>query len=118
MSITSDREHGFLTPVPQLAYSNPFLPERIEYERAALGSDFVEGEPVWSLPVDEPERPRANVWRIVERLEKVVEGLRQKLARTTQVGRPVLLLYEDAVLHLLYQRYYRRFYEAGFGRET
>lgn len=110
-------ERSFLTAVSQLAYCNPFLPERITYERAALGRDFVEGEPVWSLPVDEPERPRANVWRIVERLEKVTESVRQRLSKA-QVGRPVLLVYEDAVIHLLYQRYYRRFYEASFGREA
>jgi len=48
----------------------------VDWERAALGGDFVEGEPVWSLPVEHPERPRANVWRIVERLKPLAEQLR------------------------------------------
>lgn len=108
-------ERSFLVAVSQLAYCNPFLPERITYERAALGRDFVEGEPVWSLPVDEPERPRANVWRIVERLEKVAGAVRQKLG-AAKASRETLEIYEDAVMHLLYQRYYRRFYEATAGR--
>ena len=66
----TERYRSFLATISQLAYCNPFLPERVTLERVALGSEFVEGEPVWSLPVDEPERPRANVWRIVERLER------------------------------------------------
>jgi hypothetical protein len=110
MSFLSRSERAFLRAVSQLAYCNPFLPERVECERAALGSDFLEGEPVWSLPVDQPERPRANVWRIVERLEPLAEQLRNRL--TAQAGDQDLRLYEDAVLHLLYQRYYGRIVES------
>ena len=106
MSFLSRSERVFVRAVSQLAYCNPFLPERVECERAALGPDFLEGEPVWSLPVDQPERPRANVWRIVERLEPLAEQLRNRLSAGT--GEEDLQLYEDAVLHLLYQRYYSR----------
>jgi hypothetical protein len=87
----------------------------VEYERAALGGDFVEGEPVWSLPVDQPEQPRANVWRIVERLEPLGEQMRGRLRARPTVSLEDLALYEDAILHLLYQRYYSRFHEAEFG---
>ena len=87
MSFLSRNERAFLRAVSQLAYCNPFLPERVECERAALGSDFLEGEPVWSLPVDQPERPRANVWRIVERLDPLPRSFgtgsaRKSAART------------------------------------
>src|SRR3984893_2163916 len=98
MSFLSRNESAFLRAVSQLAYCNPFLPERVKCERAALGPDFVEGEPVWSLPVDQPERPRANVWRIVERLEPLAEQLRRRLvaaARAEGFG-----LYGGCVLHL------------------
>src|SRR2546429_9859973 len=98
MSFLSKSELGFLRAVSQLAYCNPFLPERVEWERAALGPDFVEGEPVWSLPVDQPERPRANVWRIVERLEPIAGQLRSRLI--ADVGEGDLRLYEDDGLHL------------------
>ena len=101
-----------------LAYCNPFLEERVEYERAALGADFLEGEPVWSLPVGHPERPRSNVWKIVELLEPLMAKSRSKVRPGMQA--PDLLLYEDAVLHLLYQRFYSRIHEADFasGRWT
>lgn len=117
MALLTQGEHSFLTAVSQLAYCNPFLPERITYERAALGSDFLEGEPVWSLPVEEPEKPRANVWRIVERLESAAQSVRQRLSGAN-AAKTELVLYEDGVIHLLYQRYYRRFYEASLSRET
>jgi transcriptional regulator with AAA-type ATPase domain len=106
MSFLSRTERTFLRAVSQLAYCNPFLPERIECERAALGSDFVEGEPVWSLPVDQPERPRANAWLIVGRIEPLAEQLRIKLG--AEIREEDRALYEDAVLHLLYHRYYSR----------
>ena len=111
-------ERSFLAAVSKLAYCNPFLPERIDWERAALGEEFVEGEPVWSQPVDEPERPRANVWKVVARLEKLCEALQQKLRKGAHPQSEDLLLYEDVVLHLLYQRCYPRFFEASFGKDA
>jgi len=112
------RERDFLQAVSELAACNPFLPERTRCERAALGSDFVEGEPVWSLRVDDPEKPRANVWRVVERLEPLVAQLRDRLIAGAKPAPRDLALYEDGVLHWMYQRYYIRFFEASFGREA
>jgi hypothetical protein len=112
--ITS-QQRAFLQAVSKLAYSNPFLPERIEYERAALGEEFAAGEPVWSQQVRDPERPRANAWRIVERTETLGEELQARLRSGTEARADDLLLYEGAILHLLYQRYYRQFLAAGFG---
>ncbi len=111
MAFLSSQERSFLSAVSQLAYSNPFLPERAEYERAALGRDYQKGEPVWSLPVGDPERPRANVWRINERLGPLAEQVRTRLPGATQVREQDLGLYEDAVIHLLYNRYYPKFVE-------
>src|SRR5436309_14525609 len=99
MALLAPRDRAFLTAVSQLIYCNPFLPERIAWERAALGSDYVEGEPVWSLPVDQPERPRANVWRIVERLDPLAGQLRDKLGASTEVSPEDRTPYEDAILH-------------------
>lgn len=124
MPFLSSSERAFLEAVSGLAYSNPFLPEHTELERAALGTEFQEGEPIWSLDVKDPERPRANVWRIAERLEPLAEQLRQRLLadpalrpheapRMREAG-----LYQDAVLQLLYQRFYRRFHAATFGGEA
>src|SRR5260370_41593243 len=104
MAFLSASDRAFVGAVSKLVYCNPFLPEGIECERAALGAEFVEGEPVWSLPVDQPERPRANVWRVVEKLEPLAEQLRARI--NADAREEDLALYEDAVRHLLYQRYY------------
>ena len=116
MAFLTAQNRAFLQAVSQLAYANPFLPERIEFERAALGDAFVAGEPVWSQHVHDPEQPRANVWRIVERLEPLAETTPDpRSGRAIEAREADLVLYEDAILHLLYQRYYRHFFAAAFG---
>src|SRR3954462_2007312 len=104
MAFLSKREREFLQAVSHLAYANPFLPERTEFERAALGDEFVSGEPVWSRGVEHPERPRQNVWRIFAHLELLIEQLWYRLGMGANAREADLVLYEDAVLHLLYQR--------------
>jgi len=108
------RQRRLVEAISRLAYANPFLPERVECERAVLGADFVPGEPVWSFRAEHPE-PRENVWRITARLEPLLEELRARLAGGTRAGEQDLVLYEDAVLQLLYQRCYPHFFEAAFG---
>jgi transcriptional regulator with AAA-type ATPase domain len=115
MSFLSAPERAFLKAVSQFAYCNPFLPEHTEFERSALGPDFIEGEPVWSQQVEDPEKPRENVWRIFKKLQPLATDLRRRLSEGAEPRNEDLLLYEDAILHLLYQRYYPRFYEASFG---
>src|SRR5437667_11007780 len=115
MTFLSASERAFLRTISRFAYCNPFLPEHTQLGRDALGGDFVEGEPVWSQPVEDPESPRVNVWRIFELTVPLCEQLRKRLRSGVRPREQDLELYEDAVLHLLYQRYYRRFYEAGFG---
>jgi len=118
MAFLSSSDRAFLRAASNLAFCNPFLPERIHHERAALGDEFVDDEPVWSFSVDEPERRRSNVWRIAARLEDLCPRLRHKLATGAAAQPEDLILYEDAVLNLLYQRYYPRFFEAGFGTHS
>ena len=80
MAFISSLERAFLRAASRLAFCNPFLPERMEHERAALGAEFADDEPVWSFSVHEPERRRTNVWRIAARLEELCPRLRAKLA--------------------------------------
>jgi transcriptional regulator with AAA-type ATPase domain len=115
MAFLTPQDRAFLAAVSRLAHANPFLPERVELERAVLGDAFVAGEPVWSQQVRDPEQPRANAWAIVERLEARAGELEVRLREGTEAREADLVLYEDAVLHLLYQRYYRHFFAAAFG---
>ena len=116
--LLSTHERGFLQAVSELAYCNPFLRERTERERAALGREFVEGEPVWSQAVEDPETPRANVARIFERLEPLIDQLRDRLSSGRHASEKELALYVDGAVHLLYLRYYRHFLAAAFGPDA
>ena len=49
MAFLSSSERAFLRAASNLAFCNPFLPERIPHERAALGDEFVDDEPVWRI---------------------------------------------------------------------
>lgn len=113
MAFLSARERALLESVSRLGYCNPFLPERVELERAVLGPEFIEGEPVWSRHGE--DLPRANAWRIAERVEESIERLRPRLAAGAGAGASErdLALYEDAVLLALYQRYYPKFLQAS-----
>src|ERR1035438_412621 len=104
MEFLSSSQRAFLEAVARLGYCNPFLPERVEWELEALGLDFVEGAPVWSQPVDDPDRPRANVLRIMERLEPLAAQLLDGVRETPGLSERDLVLYEDTVLFLLFHR--------------
>src|SRR5262252_5346192 len=94
MSLLLDNERSFLEAVSNLAFCNPFLPERTKYERLALGERFVEGEPVWSMAVDNPDQPRANVWRVIDQLDPLIGSLRKRLQDGKNGSERELALYE------------------------
>jgi transcriptional regulator of acetoin/glycerol metabolism len=113
MVLLNEHDRTFLGAVTKLAYCNPFLPERIEYERQALGRDFSDAEPVWSMRVDDPDRPNVNAVKVTDRVEKLCRQLRELLSSGVFVTDPELELYKDGVLFLLYHRYEERLLAAA-----
>ena len=62
----SEAERSFASVMSRLSHCNPFLPERIECEREALGEQFVKVDIVWNVAADwEGNRP--NIGRLRER---------------------------------------------------
>jgi hypothetical protein len=104
----------FLQAVSHLLYANPFLPDILIYEREALGKDAVEEEPIWSMTVSDPDRVRANGWRIMDRLQPLLKSLRESLASGESASEADLILYEDGLLYYLYYRYYQQLVLATF----
>jgi hypothetical protein len=94
-----------LEAVSKIAYANPFLPERLEAEREALGRNFQDMGGIRSFTVEDPSREDPNRLRIDERLESVVPSVRSRLAKSPDVSGDELALYQEAVLLLLYRRY-------------
>ena len=73
MLFESPIDAAFAATISRLLYCNPFLPERIEFEREALGADFVEGDVVWNVTQDwEGNRP--NIAKLRERVERAATG--------------------------------------------
>src|ERR687886_444691 len=109
MAFLTGKERVFLRAVSHLGYSNPFLPERLTYEREALGADFIEAEAVWSLRVDHPEAPLTNNTQIIARIETLVPQLRARLTQGATASDEERRLYEDVALFLLFHRYRAHF---------
>jgi hypothetical protein len=107
-------DRPFLEAVSKLAYANPFLPEMVNGEREALGSEFAQKEAVWNFTVEDPERVHTNSWRILDRLEKLLPELRLSLGQGVRPTPKELSLYEDALLYRFYFAYYDRMHEAAF----
>lgn len=109
MPLMTEAERRFLTAVARLAYSNPFLPERTEYEREALGRDYVPGSLVWSADVRDPDATPPNLARLRARLGPVVENVRERLAAAPEAQADELTIYEDSAQYFLFERYYPEF---------
>src|SRR5262249_15441432 len=78
-------------------------PERIEWERAALGSDFVATGTLWHARSDLDEHP--NLATLSQRAEALAGTLRGRLAAGARPRAEELALYEDLVVYLLYSRH-------------
>jgi transcriptional regulator with AAA-type ATPase domain len=105
MQLLSHSQQTLLKAVSQLAHCNPFLPERIELEKAALGSDFSDDTGgVWSKRL-EGETSRPNIERLTKLAEQTADELRSRLFSGAPANGNELQLYEDLILYLLYYRY-------------
>ncbi len=109
MAVFSRQDHHFLSSVAQLGYGNPFLPERIAFEKAALGHDFVPGGEVWSASVSDPDAESPNVLAIYKKLGTLMEVLPARLSAASGASDEELAAYEDSGHYFHYQRYHSRF---------
>ena len=113
MAELSSQERDFLQAVSRLSFCNPFLPERMDIEREALGAEYQPGEPIWSFHVGRPAGPTENVVRITRRVEELAARLRNAWSRSgSRPSKREVQLYEYAVLWLLYHDYEQRLQQA------
>ncbi len=109
MLFRSDRERDLAAAIAGLNYANPFLPERVALERAALGDDYSDQGQVWHGDGTRGEQP--NVKRIQRLAETLTEQLRRRLDEGARPDPAEAKLYADIAVYLLYNRYEPRFYE-------
>ncbi|MDH3973518.1 MAG: sigma 54-interacting transcriptional regulator [Deltaproteobacteria bacterium] len=102
-----DKDLSFGRAISKLAYCNPFLPERIEYEREALGDNFDEGEAHWNIKAGHyDERP--NLVKIITLMEDFLKRKCRLLKEGKKGNKEEMALYTDMVLFLLYHRYHEQ----------
>ena len=111
MALFSAAERQFVESVGRLAHCNPFTPERIECERAALGSEFDPREPDWNIRF-ESHSDHPNLERLLSRAETLLEQSRSRIARrANDLSDSDAALYEDLLLTTVYHRHRRAFDE-------
>lgn len=109
MAVLNPEEQRFLESVVKVSYANPFLAERIEFEREALGPEFDNARADWNLLGDDPETQQINTRKLAEKAYAVISRMQGQLKQEMEVSRRELKLYEDTVLFLLYYYYAQRF---------
>ena len=104
-AVMKPEERRFAKTIGRLIACNHFLPERIDFERDALGSAFVEGpSAAWNVDLDSRGRS-PNIQRLAEKTGEVVGAVHQRLMQGGRLSRDEVKGYEALVHFHLYQRY-------------
>jgi hypothetical protein len=103
MAFLESSERAFAGAVSRVVHANPFLPERTEGERAALGAEWTPTGPLWHARADLDASP--NLVKLAARAESLAGTLRQRLRRSPRPDGAERALYEDLVVYLLFDRY-------------
>lgn len=111
MLFPNPADAAFAATISNLVYCNPFLPERIEYERQALEQEFVDADVVWNVTQDwEGNRP--NIAKLQHRTEQAAAAGREALANGAKPSPTELRHYEELIVYLLYYRVQEPFQRA------
>ena len=106
MTILSTRDLLVAEAISQIGYCNPFLPERLALERAALGGDFCCADPVINLPPNaDLQTVFPNFVALRQRAEVLSEAMRKKLLSGTTPTEHELRVYQNLAMYLLYNRH-------------
>jgi transcriptional regulator with AAA-type ATPase domain len=106
--IFTDAERTLAQAIADISFANPFLPKRVELEKAALGNQFDPStRPFWSWSMnDELDRP--NVVKLTTAVISLTEQIRTKLLTATQASDDELRLYSDLVWYVLYYEHFSK----------
>lgn len=94
-TIFSPHDRRFAQAIGDLAYCNPFLPQRIAFEKLVLGDQFDSHLADWNVRAG-AEKDHPNLTRVIERSRQL---LMQTLARLTKANHEAVISAEDASLY-------------------
>ena len=110
MALFRDTERRCATALVGLGYCNPFLPERMAYEREILGEDFAGTGDAWHKQAA-AEAVRPNIELLTQRAKALADGARERLLAGKQPSDAERGLYEDTALYYLFNKYTQPFFE-------
>ncbi len=110
MGLISPDERRPLIALSHLGYANPFLPARIALEREILQDAFVWTDVAWHRRIDMDGQP-PNIDLMNEKMEGLVNDLRERWLAGEHPSDREAQLYEDGVLFCLYNRHHASFHE-------
>lgn len=97
---------SLLRMLADLAYCNPFSPERIDFERQILGPAFVDDSIAWSRKWESVPGERPNVLRLTELASQILERCRDRWHRNASSPTPQSLHdYWDVLTYVLIYRH-------------
>lgn len=108
MGLFAEGDLAFVQAVGALSHANPFLPERMDWERRALGEAYVEETlGFWAYTPDQTTRRRTNLVRLIERARSLGESTRAELLSNRPANRARLAVedlqrYDDLVVYILF----------------
>ncbi len=104
MGLFTAGETRVVEAISRLVYCNPFLPERIEHERAALGEEFDDRDARWNVQTGATRKPR-NVVALVDRAEQLLDAISSRAAgRAEPATDGEIALFEDVLLFVSFDR--------------
>jgi DNA-binding NtrC family response regulator len=106
MALLSPSNWRSAEAIARIGYVNPFLPERVELERRALGARYREEGPIIrARPGERVENLFGNVPAMRERAEWLISEIRRRISDGVPANREELLVYENLSLYGLYAKY-------------
>jgi len=107
MAFLSQAERRQAEAIAQLGYCNPFLPERLNWERQVLGARFQKGATVIHLPsTTEAENVFGNFVLLLEVAQRLADKMRVKVMDGLGTREGNQRLYRETILFLLYGKYF------------
>lgn len=102
-------ERIFAEAIAKVNAANPFLRERIDAERDALGDEFHATGAEWNTRPPEIEATHPNLLAIMRRCEEIIARIHARWPKDGRVPAADLALYEEIAGYWLYQSYAPRF---------
>ena len=104
MPLFTPADRHLAKALSDLAHCNPFLPERIENERAVLGGAFDPRHADWNTQAD-TEGDNSNLTGLIAAADELLARTGPRLDRAGEIAADELALYEDVVMFVLYHRF-------------